>query len=115
MLEKLDLDKREESLRDEIRKLKLELLKHELDDKILKLNLVMEKKNATLSETLGNASNMTDPETDQKGLNSPFESILFANVTEDFEVWHFVVLTLLIWLIVCNLQFLFILIVRDLS
>jgi hypothetical protein len=91
----------------EIRRLKYELMKHQYDKKILslksyiksqQLNSTRESLNITSNHTTSTQAN--DYEDDQM-----FGSILFVNVVGDFEVWHFVLLTLFIWFLICKLIF----------
>ena len=94
----MSLDHKTISLESEIRKLKLELLRQELDDRMINLKILMEKQrrlNETASENLTNETSTDDVES--KYFTG---SVLFMNVIGDFEVWHFVLLTLVIWVFI---------------
>lgn len=95
-------DSKAQALEIEIRKLKMELLKHELDDKLLTLRTYMEKKKSLNETTTTLTSDIVEGGRNlEKSILKvkPFESILFANVFGDFEVWHFVLLVLIFWVL----------------
>ena len=80
----------------EIRRLKLELLRQELDDKILSYREYLERKkaqNKTLATTTVSPEEITE---------KPFNSILYVQIFGDFEVWHFVILIFIIWILICK-------------
>ncbi len=83
-------------LQNDIRKLKLELMRQELDDKMLTLKFLVEKQrqqNATTQSTT-----TLDPSESYQYM--PIGSILFVNVFGEFLVWHFVLLVLFVWVII---------------
>lgn len=94
--------KSSDELESDIRRLKLELIKQQYDQKILKLrSLVKASQNTTQSMTVNyNTTNGTDYDLDAD--DEIFGSVLFVNVIGDFEVWHFVVLLLILWVILCK-------------
>ena len=86
-------------LETEIRKMKLELLKQELDDKLFSFREYIEKKQKkmmflNLTET-NNSTSLTTNVTDEN--EKQFSSILFLPVVGDLEIWHFVFIIFLIW------------------
>jgi len=87
------LDNKALELENEIRKLKLQLLKEELSDKLLILNTYLDKKDSS--------QNTTSQELVKDSNDSPnrFESVLFANVSGDFLVWHIVLFGLIFWVL----------------
>lgn len=92
-------------LETEIRKLKLELLKEELDDKLFTFREYLEKKQRqkTMQVNL-TTTNANQSVTTQDLTERPFSSILFAPVVGDFEVWHFVFLIFFSWIFLSNLK-----------
>lgn len=99
-LPSLDSDNRALALETEIRKLKLELLKQELDDKLLTLRTYWENKKFQNTTKIVNTK--LDDEDSGAASSRPFGSVLFANVVGEFEVWHFVLLTLFVWVLISN-------------
>lgn len=91
----MDLSDPSISLQTDIRKLKLELMRQELDDKILTLKLFQERQRQQNSTTP--ITTTLDPS--EHFEYKPIGSILFLNVFGDFLVWHFVLVALFIWLI----------------
>jgi hypothetical protein len=89
-----------EALETDIRKLKLELMRQELDDKLLTLKAYMKRKNQFNTTTV--ATTTTDPNDPANNYLRPFSSVLFINVFGEFEVWHLVLITLFIWLMICK-------------
>ena len=89
------------SLETDIRKLKLELMRQELDDKMLTLKLYLERQRQLNSTTIQTTTTTEDP-SEMLQLN-PFGSVLYINVVGDFLVWHFVVLTIFIWVLIIYL------------
>lgn len=87
-------------LETEIRKLKLELLKEELDDKILTFREYLEKKQRQNIMQFNQTN--TTATTTQENSDRLFSSILFAPVVGDFEVWHFVFLIFFCWIFLSN-------------
>ena len=86
-------------LETEIRKMKLELLKQELDDKLFSFREYIEKKqkkmmflNQTEMNTTNSVANNTTDENEKN-----FSSILFLPVIGDLEMWHFIFIIFLIW------------------
>ena len=81
-------------MQSEIRKLKLELLKQELDDKLLTLKAHLEKKKLAASNlTTTTASSMVADE-------RQYHSILFVPVFWEFQVWHLVILVFIVWILI---------------
>lgn len=78
----------------EIRKLKMALIKEELNDKMKSFRAYMER-----------MRNTTTPAPAPVEVVRPFDSILFMNVTGDFEVWHFVMLLFFAWFFLSKLNF----------
>ena len=132
-------------LETEIRKLKLELIKQELNDKIITFRAYMEKKQQSIlqndTRNLNNQSTNSNS-TDEISSEKPFSSVLFVPIIGtyiylafllhsiftldlayffkiqliiqknkiilgDFEVWHFVVLTFIVWIFLSKLYFFF--------
>ena len=89
----MDIADPTQALQTDIRKLQLELMRQELNDKMLTLKLYLERKKQQNATTL--ATTTVDPR--DKFEMKPFNSILFLNVVGEFEVWHFIVITLLVW------------------
>jgi hypothetical protein len=85
-----------EELENEIRKIKLQLLKEELNDKLIILNNYLEKKATTNVTTEELKPNQTTIQI------KPFESILFARFNNNFQVWHFVLAILIVWFLIGN-------------
>ena len=87
----------------EIRVLKVELLKQQLDERLADLRLYLDRKQQVSPQSNQNvsaqSSNLTTtslaPSTDDEP--KPFESVLFEIVFGEFEVWHFVVLIFVTW------------------
>ncbi len=101
------------SLESEIRRLKYELMQRQLDEKLITLKSYVERRahaapatNATLLNST-NATNSTDGSDDYGDVNEIFSSVLFANVIGDFEVWHFVLAILALWLLASMLRMLY--------
>lgn len=82
-------DNNEFRLETEIRRLKLQLLKEELTDKLFILNNYLDKKDS--------GQNSSRESQDQNNPEDRFESVLFANITEDILVWHIVLVLLIFW------------------
>ena len=85
-------------MQSEIRKLKLELLKQELDDKLLTLKAHLEKKklaNSNLTTTTANPILTEDRQ---------YHSILFVPVFWEFQVWHLVILVFIIWILISKMN-----------
>ncbi|CAF0796463.1 unnamed protein product [Brachionus calyciflorus] len=95
-----DSDSQAKVLENEIRKLKMELLKQELDDKLLTLKTYLENKK--LNETLATtAEALTDTEdTDRTYLGN----VLFAKVAGNIQVWQLVLIVLFAWLLLCYIR-----------
>ena len=73
----------------EIRKLKMALIKEELNDKMKSFREYMER-----------MRNTTTTAPTPVEVVKPFESVLFYNVVGDFEVWHFVMLLFVAWFLI---------------
>jgi hypothetical protein len=94
------------ALENEIRKLKLELLKQELDDKVINLKFILEKKQKLLrNSTIYNTTIQTSTESNELDRMNYGGSVLFLNVIGDFEVWHFVLLILILWFLLRKFEF----------
>jgi hypothetical protein len=76
----------------DIRKLKLELLKEQLDDKLITFKAYLEKKQMNQTSTTA----IMETKAEEK----PFSTILFVPVVGDFEVWHFVIVIFMIWIFI---------------
>ncbi len=105
------------SLENEIRKLKLELLRQELDDRMINLRFLMEKKrqlNETMFNGTNSSSNLTanSDEVEAKFFGG---SVLFMNVIGEFEVWHFVILALIVWFLISKIFVFAILLILNLK
>lgn len=89
-------------LETEIRKLKLELLKQELDDKLLSFKTFLERKQNKKIMSFNQTNNVTNQTQSEDTNEKPFGTILFAPVIGDFEVWHFVFLIFFAWIFLSN-------------
>jgi hypothetical protein len=91
--------KSSDELESDIRRLKLELIKQQYDQKILKLrSLIKANQQNTTQASMAisyNSTNATDYDLDEN--DEIFGSVLFVNIFGYFEVWHFVVLLLIVW------------------
>ena len=91
------------ALESEIRRLKYELMRRQLDEKLISLKSYIERQqhmtNATIANTTTTNATSNDYDDDDEDVNQIFSSVLFANVFGDFEVWHFVLAILFLWLI----------------
>ena len=96
---------RGDALETDIRKLKLELMRQELDDKLITFKAYMKRKNQFNMTTV--ATTTKDPNDPDNNYLRPFSSVLFINVFGEFEVWHLVLITLFIWLIICKFFMIF--------
>lgn len=88
-------EKKALQLEDEVRRLKMELLKQELSDKLIVLNAYLEAK-AKNSSGLEKIEVTTN---DSADVNARFESVLFASVSGELLVWHCVLIMLFLWLL----------------
>jgi hypothetical protein len=92
--------KSSDELESDIRRLKLELMRHQYDQKILKLrSLIKSNQNTTQLMLINSNSTANETDYDLDANDEIFRSILFVNVFGDFEVWHFVLLLLILWVI----------------
>jgi hypothetical protein len=96
----MTLDQKALSMENEIRRLKMELLRQELDDRMINLKFLMEKRRQ-MNETMNNGTAVNGTKTEDDVHIKYFGgSVLFLKVAGDFEVWHFVVLTLFVWFLI---------------
>lgn len=100
------MDEKTIELENEIRKLKLQLLKEELNDKLITLNSYLVNKtdiNRTQSSTVGPSSSTVTLSTESSNETIlPMDSILFARIHDEFLVWHLVLFILVLWLLIGN-------------
>lgn len=90
------------TLEAEIRKLKMELLRQELDDRLLNLKFLLDKQREQ-NETM-HRNNMTASNQTQNASALRFGgSVLSVNVVGDLEVWHFVLLALFVWVLLSKI------------
>lgn len=87
-------DHKAKALETEIRKLKLELLKQELDDKLLTLRAYLQHKkiNQTTSTTTVSAKDSEDK-------SRYLGSVLFVKVAGNVQVWQLVLIVLIFWML----------------
>ena len=93
----MDLSESSFALQNDIRKLKLELMRQELNDKLLTLNFYLEQQRQLNTTTASTTT--VDPSESRLELK-PFGSALFVKVVGDFVVWHFVLLALFVWVFI---------------
>lgn len=80
-------------LEEEIRRLKLELMKEELSDKIVVLNAFLDAKSRNSTQNQVNTTRDMPG-----GGDGRFESVLFASVSGgDLLIWHVVLIMLFVW------------------
>ena len=89
-----DSNKAEFDLENEIRKLKLQLLKEELSDKLIVLNSYLDHKRNDIRN-----STASQDVVDISSSHGKYESVLFANVSGEFLVWHIVLIVLIFWVL----------------
>lgn len=99
-------DHKAKALESEIRKLKLELLKQELDDKLLTLKAYLQDKklNQTTTSTIEPQS-----ESDSNEKSHYMGSILFVKVVGNVQVWQIVLIVLIFWMLLSKFNLLIIL------
>jgi hypothetical protein len=93
--------KTEEEFYSEIRRIKMELLKEQLDDKMFNLKSFLEKKKSS-NITQASNSTVTAKELVESDGSFDFGSILFVKVFGIFEVWHLVLFFFLSWVFICK-------------
>lgn len=89
-------DHKAKALQSEIRKLKLELLKQELDDKLLTLKAYLHDKK--LNETT-TTTNEPETEADSSEKSHYLGNILFVKVAGNVQVWQLVLAVLIFWML----------------
>lgn len=91
----LESDHKAKALESEIRKLKLELLKQELDDKLLTLRAYLHNKKLNKTTTASQPATVVHPEDKSYYLGS----VLFAKVAGNVQVWQLVLVVLIFWML----------------
>lgn len=94
------MDNKALELENEIRKLKLQLLKEELNDKLMTLNSYLINKTAETNTAPSVATTTTAADDEGNQSATMLQSILFMRLNNEFLVWHLVLFILVLWLLI---------------
>jgi hypothetical protein len=100
-------------LQSEIRRLKIELIKQEINEKIFNLKLIQDGKiNGTMNELNLKLNSSILTTTIKTTISSavaeedkPFGSILFTNIIGPLQIWHLILILFFVWIIICKTFF----------